>query len=237
MDAPCESFNLHRGPFQFLFVMSNFAVCFSTEVIQPAMKFFILLLKVSELSFNLSDLLFVNVDLLSCFDLEFLHNLHFALFCLASDVLIFFLQFIQFSDNFFHFLLELQESFSQFFIFPTKSRKVLIISRLSCIDLTFIFAYDVNFSLLDLIFQHEIFVRKVFEVDGQLLKISILCMQGLLVFLEDLFELSILFLGCIKVLLQCANRPCGFNFVLLGDGVLNFNNVSSEILVFSRWVP
>lgn len=237
MDAPCESFNLHRGPFQFLLVMSNFAVCFSTEVIQPAMKLFILLLKVSELSFKLSDLLFVNVDLLSCFDLEFLHNLHFALFSLASDVLIFFLQFIQFSDNFFHFLLKLQESFSQFFIFPTKSRKVLIISRLSCVYLTFIFAYDVNFSLLDLIFQHEIFVRKVFEVDGQLLKISILCMEGLLVFLEDLFQLIILFLGCIKVLFQCANRPCGFNFVLLSDGVLNFNNVSSEILVFSRWVP
>lgn len=69
--------------------MGDFSVGLTSKVIKSAVKFFVLFLCISELGFDLRDLLFVNVNLLGGFNLEFLDHLNFGLFSLSSDVFIF----------------------------------------------------------------------------------------------------------------------------------------------------
>ncbi len=71
--------------------MSDFLIGLTSEVIQSAVKFLVLFLRIFKLGFNLRDLLLVNINFLGGFNLEFLDYLNFSLFSLSSYVFIFIL--------------------------------------------------------------------------------------------------------------------------------------------------
>jgi hypothetical protein len=68
--------------------MGDFSIGFSSKFIQSTDKFLVFFLRISELGLYLCDLLFINIDLLGSFNLEFLDHLNLSLFSYSSYVLI-----------------------------------------------------------------------------------------------------------------------------------------------------
>lgn len=83
-DSNVESLNFSNSPFQFLFILENFSVALSTEIVEPSLQLFILPLGISQLSLYLGNLLFVNINLLGDFNLESLSKAILTLFGLSS---------------------------------------------------------------------------------------------------------------------------------------------------------